>query len=1287
MLVAPDTTAPTLEIGSSISPLGRNQRATITFTLSESGRDFSLTDVLVTGGLLRDFTGSGRVYSAISEATDSSRTSIEISVSTGAFSDLAGNANTQGAILSIAFTDHESYTGGNGVDSLAGGPGNDTLNGGAGADILQGGPGADVFVIGEGDRILDFKPEEGDKVDLSQVLAGLIGYTTPTNPFLGYYLDVTQSSDGKTATTWINIDRDGIGTQHGRTVLATLENTLLWQIPNEALLPIFEKPSSGSPDAEFFEMHLESGTDDTSPSVRFVVELASRFSNAQTIRAQYQSFMGGISGEIALQRTEDGRFAGEAPLPTYVATGWFLAGALFATDNEGFQLTIDRHDIALSGGPITGYLSNPGGDQTPPEITSIKVESVVINDDKIRATLSLKVEEQDTSLAPGATLGTQNSSGRGFGAPISFDASGNGTAVFEFSKYAKSEEYVVNGTSIKDLAGNFAPPTYLNNNKVSFVIDNPNQDIHVPELLDFKISARYSSATGRPIIVTSGLAADDISGVQTVTVVLKSPSGNYYGSGEALTTSTGGVRFGKDLPLITNFTPGAYLVEQVVMTDQADNEIVLRSTDLAQRGFPDRINVHFVTDLSTPQVTGSSDDDFIFGTDETNDSLTGNSGNDSIYAGSGADRLFGGEGHDELNGGNGADSLTGGAGNDTYIVDNLGDLVSEVAGQGIDSVLTSIDYALGGEVEALLIAPSAANGTKGTGNSLDNILEANDAGNELQGGGGNDKIKGGKGRDKLVGGDGDDSVDAGEGDDEIVGGDGAGNDTYSGGAGNDTVRYTSALASIDIDLTLGFARTMTGLSVDAAGIGQDSLQDIEYAIAGEFSDRVSGSAIANRLDGRAGNDTLIGLDGNDTLEGGAGNDSLDGGLGIDVAVFSGQRSDYRIQFDGDLLTVTDLRLTGQATATTSSVNGSDTLTAIEVLRFTDQDLTVDRSRPSIVIGSSKMILKTGETSTLSFTLSKPSTDFVAADIASSGGTITNFSGSGTAYTATFTADFKGTSTAVISVASGVFADALGNLNQDGSDSDNALSITRAPEASAVLGQVYHWKSHALLQTVSVEATPVDNAITGSVSATKISGLSSASGVFNLADIKQGTYALQASLPLTSQENGAAISAADALAALKLSVGINPNTDPDGPGPLTAPPVSPYQYLAADVNGDKRVSAADALAILKMAVKRTDAPARSWLFVDERHDFWDEQASSGKGAFTLNRQSVPKEGLLPLNKALSPGEPVNLVALLKGDVNGSWSSTGAPPLSDTYFYELVSSHSSILHLNQFNLSPL
>ena len=59
--------------------------------------------------------------------------------------------------------------------------------------------------------------------------------------------------------------------------------------------------------------------------------------------------------------------------------------------------------------------------------------------------------------------------------------------------------------------------------------------------------------------------------------------------------------------------------------------------------------------------------------------------------GSGDDTIIGNNFNNILDGGIGADALTGGAGNDTYVVDNIGDVVTEAAGQGTDTVQSSIE--------------------------------------------------------------------------------------------------------------------------------------------------------------------------------------------------------------------------------------------------------------------------------------------------------------------------------------------------------------------------------------------------------------------------------------------------------------------------------------------------------------------------------------------------------------------------------------------------------------------
>jgi hypothetical protein len=94
-------------------------------------------------------------------------------------------------------------------------------------------------------------------------------------------------------------------------------------------------------------------------------------------------------------------------------------------------------------------------------------------------------------------------------------------------------------------------------------------------------------------------------------------------------------------------------------------------------------------------------------------------------------------------------------------------------------------------------------------------------------------------------------------------------------------------------------------------------------------------------------------------------------------------------------------------------------------------LAIDTKLPTVAITTSRSSLKTGDTALLTFTLSESSTEFTADDVTVAGGTLSNFTGSGTSYTATFTPrpGFVGTGT--VNVVAGKFRDAAGNSNITG----------------------------------------------------------------------------------------------------------------------------------------------------------------------------------------------------------------------------------------------------------------
>ena len=175
-----------------------------------------------------------------------------------------------------------------------------------------------------------------------------------------------------------------------------------------------------------------------------------------------------------------------------------------------------------------------------------------------------------------------------------------------------------------------------------------------------------------------------------------------------------------------------------------------------------------------------------------------------------------------LDGKVGAVSLIGLGGNDTYIVDNVGDIVVEIAGEGTADVVqtTLANYTLGAEVENLTFAGSGA--FSGTGNGLDNVITGGTGNNTLSGGAGNDTLTGGSINDTLDGGFGNDTMTGGAGNDTYIV-DSAGDIVMEGAsAGIDTVRSTLASYTLGANVeNLMRALGSEALSTTAIGVLAD----------------------------------------------------------------------------------------------------------------------------------------------------------------------------------------------------------------------------------------------------------------------------------------------------------------------------------------------------------------------------------------------------------------------------------------------------------------------------------
>ena len=368
---------------------------------------------------------------------------------------------------------------------------------------------------------------------------------------------------------------------------------------------------------------------------------------------------------------------------------------------------------------------------------------------------------------------------------------------------------------------------------------------------------------------------------------------------------------------------------------------------------------------------------------ELDNTIIGNAGNNALYGLEGDDTLYGGAGNDLLDGGVGADTMSGGIGDDSYVVDTLADTVTELAGQGTDTVYADISYTLGANLENLTLIGSEA--VDGVGNELHNTIIGNDAANVLTGLAGNDTLDGRGGADTMLGGIGNDIYvvdnigdavieNADEGTDLVKSSithtltdnvenltltgtatiDGTGNELDNTIIGNDAANVLTGLAGNDLLNGGAGADTMLG------GIGNDiyvveSNEDAVIENAEEGTDTVQAS-ISYTLGDNVENLTLTGYGningtGNELdniIIGNGGSNTLDGGLGADSMAGGGGNDTYILDNQGDTVT----EQWGQGTDTVLSPFDYTLGANVENLTLTGEALTgTGNELANVIIGT------------------------------------------------------------------------------------------------------------------------------------------------------------------------------------------------------------------------------------------------------------------------------------------------------------------------------------------------
>ena len=454
------------------------------------------------------------------------------------------------------------------------------------------------------------------------------------------------------------------------------------------------------------------------------------------------------------------------------------------------------------------------------------------------------------------------------------------------------------------------------------------------------------------------------------------------------------------------------------------------------------------------------------------------------------------------------------------------------------------------------------------GSSNNDIIIGDANGNKLYGKAGDDIIRGGDGDDTLYTGDGDDFVYGEAGNDTLVA-DGSGSQTLDGGSGSDWFRLD--LTNYDPSKLSDNYPTVVEVDLDRGISGQkDNPNRQETLISIENIDYRG--TIASELTGNSEANTILGGDGDDHIRGQEGNDTIFGGDGSDDIRGNGG-SDILSGGSGKDVFYSDIY----------NWNGD------EILDFEDGESIVFQYSPT----NGKVVKE--------------------SDIE-----ITSQSSIGGIYAISI---FKGESE--FTVASTEQLNFHITVDEENGETTLLGQKSTIDPGHLLSGSANHWKD----SNIGFDGM-VSISLLSVVGNEHVMDANMTSGSFEITDIPPGAYHLDAFVDATDV-NRKAITASDALAALKISVGVTQDA-------------SAHQLIAADVNQNGKVNSADALAILKMAVGHEDALDKQFVFVDAKADM----------SHMTTKDTAYDTGIVIENMTTDVTD-IELTGILLGDINGNY----------------------------------
>ncbi|TAY20214.1 hypothetical protein ELH92_02225 [Rhizobium ruizarguesonis] len=735
-----------------------------------------------------------------------------------------------------------TITGGAAIDMLSGGAGNDVLNGGASADTLIGGAGHDTYIVDNAGDIVT----EAANAGTDTVRTTLAAHTLAANVENLTYI-------GTAAFT-------GIGNLLDNVIIGGVAaDKLMGAGGNDTLI------GGGGADT------MSGGTGDDIYVVDIATDLVIENVNEGTDTVQTALAAYSIA---ALVNVENLTYTGSA---SFTGTGNALANTITGGTGNDMLNGAAGADTLIGGAGHDTYIVDNAGDIVT-EAANEGIDTVRTN----LASYTLAGNVENLSFAgTGAFAGTGNN----------LDNTITGGAATDTLSGGAGNDTLDGGAGADSLIGGEGDDTYTVDNAGDLVTEAADEgaDTVRTTLASYTLGSDVENLTytgtaaftgtgnGLANTIRGAAGADILDGKAGADILIGGVGNDTYIVDDLADVVTEGLNEGTDLikTALSIYTLG----------NNVENLLYTGSASFTGTG-----------NALVNTITGGAGNDLLDG-GAGNDTLDGGAGNDTYVVDSASDvikeavgagtdeirtalaaysiaalvnvenltytgsanftgtgnvldnTITGGIGNDTLNGGGGADTLIGGAGDDTYIVDNAGDIVTEAANAGTDTVRTTLaSYTLGSDVENLTYIGTVA--FVGTGNSLDNTITGGAAIDMLSGGAGNDVLNGGASADTLIGGAGHDTYIVDNAGDIV---------TEAANAGTDTVRTTLA------------AHTLAA-----------NVENLTYIGTGSFAG--TGNLLDNVITGGVGADKLMGAAGNDTLIGGGGSDTMLGGMGDDVYV-------------------------------------------------------------------------------------------------------------------------------------------------------------------------------------------------------------------------------------------------------------------------------------------------------------------------------------------------------------------------------------------------------------------